>query len=186
MDSLKQRYQKVVVPELARQLDISNPHQIPAIAKIVLNVGLGQSRGEAKLVEVATNTLRKISGQQPVTTIAKHSIAAFKLRAGQPIGLKVTLRGQRMYGFLDRLIRVVIPRMRDFHGLATSSFDKSGNYTIGINDQSIFPELSYEDTATTHGLEITIVTSTDNRQWSEALLRQMGLPLEPVQEATRG
>ncbi len=180
MNRLKDHYQKEVVPKLASELGIKNPHLVPVITKIVLNVGTGKSASDNRTNEVVVNSLRKISGQIPIVTRAKRSIAGFKLRAGQKIGYKVTLRGERMYEFLDRLISIGIPRMRDFHGLPRRSLDGNGNYTIGVNDQATFPELSFEDTSLTHGLEISIITSTRDRKAGERLLELMGLPLERV------
>lgn len=178
MNKLISKYQKEVVPKLIDEYGITNVHQVPRIEKIIINIGLGKNSGDKRALETATNTLRKISGQAPISTIAKHSIAGFKLRAGQKIGLKVTLRRERMYAFLERLITVVLPRMRDFHGLSRRSFDGSGNYSIGIADQSVFPELTYEETAYTHGLEITIVSSGGDNTQSQRMLELMGLPLE--------
>ena len=178
MSRLGKYYLKEAVPKLKSEFGIANIHQVPKIEKVIINVGLGKTSGDKRSMESATNTLRKITGQQPIATTAKHSIAGFKLREGQPIGLKVTLRRGRMYDFLDRLIGVVAPRMRDFHGLSRGAFDSSANYSIGIPDQSVFPELSYEDTAFTHGLQVTIVTSTDDLRQSSRLLELIGLPLE--------
>jgi large subunit ribosomal protein L5 len=129
-------------------------------------------------MEVTTNTMRKITGQQPVQTKAKHSIAGFKLREGAPVGLKVTLRGQRMYEFLDRLVSIVLPRLRDFRGLSRKAFDPQGNYSIGLPDQTVFAELSYDDTAVTHGLQVNITTSTSDKAASARLLELLGLPFE--------
>lgn len=175
---LEDKYKKEVAPALKNEFGFSNVHQIPRVEKIVINVGAGRATSEARLLEVATNTLRKITGQQPVQTKAKSSIASFKLREGQAIGLKVTLRSVRMYEFLDRLISIVLPRSRDFRGLSLRAFDPMGNYSIGLSDQSIFPELPYEDTAFTHGLQINIVTSTRDKAQSRRLLELLGMPLE--------
>lgn len=178
MSRLSEKYVKEVAPKLKTELKVANVHQVPKIEKVVLNVGLGRSLQDSKLVDVATNTLRKITGQQPVKTIAKHSIAGFKLREGNVIGLKVTLRRDRMYEFLDRLISVVLPRTRDFRGLPASSFDPQGNYSIGLRDQSVFAELSYEDTLTSHGLQINIVTSANTPEDAKQLLADLGFPFE--------
>lgn len=175
---LEDKYKKEVAPALHKEFGLSNVHQIPRVEKVVINVGAGRATSDAKLLEVATNTLRKITGQQPVQTKAKSSIASFKLREGQAIGLKVTLRSVRMYEFLDRLISIVLPRSRDFRGLSLRAFDPMGNYSIGLNDQSIFPELPYEDTAYTHGLQINIVTTTRDKDQSRRLLQLLGMPLE--------
>jgi large subunit ribosomal protein L5 len=165
--------------ELKEELKLDNINQVPQIEKVVINVGLGKAKDDKKLIEVATNTLRKITGQQPIETYAKKSIAAFKLREGNKIGLKVTLRGERMYEFLDRLITIVMPRLRDFHGVPVSAFDKQGNYSIGLKDQSVFPELSYEETTVLHGMQINIVITNvaDNMQ-AKALLEKFGMPFE--------
>ncbi|MEX1995554.1 MAG: 50S ribosomal protein L5, partial [Candidatus Saccharimonadales bacterium] len=154
---LKVLYTDNYSKELQKELGLKNIHQVPKLEKIILNVGLGRAQDEKRLLEVAANTLRKITGQQPIETIAKQSIASFKLREGNKIGLKVSLRGERMYEFADRFINIILPRMRDFHGVSAGSFDKQGNYSIGLIDQSVFPELTYEDTATAHGLQIVFV-----------------------------
>lgn len=177
MARLLEQYQQQSVPDLQKQLGISNVHEVPRIEKVVLNVGAGRAIQDSRLLDTAINTLRKITGQQPVVTRASRSVAGFKLREGNPIGAKVTLRGQHMYEFLDRLVTVVLPRTRDFRGLSDKSFDPSGNYSIGLNDQSVFPELSYDDTHTTHGLQINIVTNSDPEQ-SYALLKTLGFPFE--------
>src|SRR5579864_2718255 len=143
---LKADYQGKLVKELQKELKLANVHEVPRLIKIVVNVGLGRAKDDKKAMEAATNTLRKITGQQPVETVAKKAIASFKLREGNKIGLKVTLRGDRMYEFMDRLIAIVLPRLRDFHGVKTGAFDKSGNYSIGLTDQSVFPELSFDET----------------------------------------
>lgn len=178
MNQLKNNYNKKIVPSLLKQLGMSNVNELPKLEKLVINVGLGRAVSDKRALEVATNTLKKITGQKPKTTVAKTSIAAFKLRAGVPIGLKVTLRGARMYDFIERLIWVVIPRMRDFHGLSRKSFDASGNFTIGIPDQAVFPELTYEDTSYTHGLEITLVVKAKKPEHAPTLLESIGMPLE--------
>jgi len=175
---LQQTYREQIAPELKKSLSLDNAHQVPAIEKIVINVGAGRALNDSRYIDVATNTLTKITGQAPVMTRANKSIAGFKLREGQVIGVKVTLRGQRMYEFLDRLISVVLPRTRDFRGLSRSAFDPHGNYSIGIRDQSVFPELTYEDTTMTHGLQINIVTTADEPEGARALLLALGIPFE--------
>src|SRR3990167_6004341 len=157
---LKQRYNSELVTDLKKLLELKNLHDVPRLEKIVINVGLGRGKDDKKLFEAATNTLTKITGQRPIQTTAKKSIAAFKLREGNKVGLKVTLRGERMYEFLDRLINVVLPRLRDFHCVSVKSFDKDGNYCLGLSDQSVFPELTFEETTTTHGLQIIIVVDS--------------------------
>ncbi len=175
---LKQLYDKTFVTELQTELGLSNPNEVPKIEKVVLNIGLGKAKDDKKVIEVAANTLRKITGQQPVETLAKKSIAGFKLREGNKIGLKVTLRGDRMYEFLDRLINIVLPRLRDFHGVSARAFDGSGNYSIGLSDQSVFPELTFDETTTTHGLQVVIVIAAQKVEHSQALLTKLGMPFE--------
>lgn len=164
--------------ELKTELGLANVNQVPSLEKIVLNIGLGRAKDDKKALEVATNTLAKITGQQPIQTTAKMSIAGFKLREGNKIGLKVTLRGPRMYEFLDRLVNVVIPRFRDFHGVSLKSFDGQGNYSIGIPDQTVFPEITFEDSPITHGLQIIIVINSEGAEHSKALLQKIGMPFE--------
>ena len=173
---LKVAYTSKYVAELHKELGLANVNQVPVLEKIVINVGLGKSKEDKKVIEAAGNTLRKITGQAPVDTFAKNSIAGFKLREGQKIGLKVTLRGDRMYEFMDRLINIVMPRLRDFHGVSAKAFDKSGNYSVGLNDQSVFPELTFEETTTTHGLQAVFVIKAQNPQHSRALLEKFGMP----------
>lgn len=185
MARLADKYQKEVMPKLREELGYANVHQVPRIEKVVLNIGLGRALNDKKYLEVATNTLRKISGQQPVQTKARHSVAGFKLREGASIGLKVTLRGIRMYDFLDRVISIVLPRLRDFRGLSRKAFDPQGNYSIGLPDQSVFAELSYDDTTTTHGLQINIITSGGDRKASARLLELLGFPFEKVEERAK-
>lgn len=175
---LKQMYRDDVRSQLMKDLDIDNIHVVPEIEKIVVSVGLGKAQGNKRIFEAAENTLRKITGQQPITTKARKSIASFKLREGMDVGMKVTLRGDYMYDFLDRLMNIVLPRVRDFRGVPLSSLDKSGNYSLGLKEQSVFPELSYEETSTPHGIEVTIVTSTNNKEHSRALLAALGMPFE--------
>jgi large subunit ribosomal protein L5 len=171
-------YNEKLVPELKTELGLGNVLDVPKLEKIVLNIGLGRVQGEKKYMEAATNTLRKITGQQPIATISKKSIASFKLREGSKIGLKVTLRGERMYEFLDRLISIVLPRLRDFHGVSLKAFDKSGNYSLGMVDQSVFPELSYDETTTAHGLQAIFVIKCLSSEHSKALLTKLGMPFE--------
>ncbi len=175
---LKQLYNKEYAPELVKELKLSNKHEAPRVEKVVLNIGLGKSKDDKKMIEVAGNTLRKITGQQPVETFAKQSIAGFKLREGNKIGLKVTLRDERMYEFIDRLINLVLPRLRDFHGVSNKAFDKSGNFSIGISDQSVFPELTFEETTTTHGLQAVFVIDCQQPEHAKALLEKFGMPFE--------
>ena len=175
---LLERYNTVFVKELQQELELKNVHQVPRLEKIVLNIGLGRAKDDKHLMEVAANTLRKITGQQPVETFAKKSIAGFKLREGNKIGLKVTLRGDRMYEFMDRVITIVLPRLRDFHGVSGKAFDKSGNFSLGFIDQSVFPELTFEETTTVHGLQVNFVIKAEDRAHSKALLEKFGMPFE--------
>ncbi len=179
---LKTEYDEKYAKELMKELKLKNFHQVPRIEKIVINIGLGKSKDDKKAIEVATNTLRKITGQEPIATVAKTSIAGFKLREGNKIGIKVTLRGNQMYEFLDRLINVVLPRLRDFHGVSTKAFDKQGNYSIGMNDQTVFPEITFEDSPITHGLQAVIVVRSESREDSKALLTKFGMPFQKTNE----
>ena len=175
---LRAQYNAAWAKELQKDLGLKNPHQVPKLEKVVLNVGLGRAKDDKKVIEAATNTLRKITGQQPVETIAKKSIAGFKLREGNKIGLKVTLRGDQMYEFTDRLITIVLPRLRDFHGVSNKAFDRQGNYSLGLIDQSVFPELSFDETTTSHGLQVVFVISTQDKAHAKALLEKFGMPFE--------
>ncbi len=175
---LKQAYLDTFVTELQKELELKNVNQVPKLEKIVLNVGLGRAKDDKQMFEVATNTLTKITGQKPVETFAKLSIATFKLREGNKIGLKVTLRGDRMYEFMDRLINIVLPRLRDFHGVSIKAFDKQGNYSIGLTEQSIFPELTFEETTKPHGMQIVFVTKSESQADAKALLTKFGMPFE--------
>jgi len=175
---LRALYNSEYAKELLKELNLQNINQVPKLEKIVINVGLGKAKDDKKVIETATNTITKITGQAPTQTFAKNSIAGFKLREGNMIGIKVTLRGDKMYEFMDRLINVVIPRLRDFHGVSVKSFDKQGNYSIGFNDQSVFPELSFEETTTTHGLQAIFVVKSQEAEHSKALLSKFGMPFE--------
>jgi len=175
---LRTNYNASWAKELQKELELKNPHQVPKLEKVVLNVGLGKAKDDKKVFEAATNTLRKITGQQPVETIAKKSIAGFKLREGNKIGLKVTLRGDRAYEFADRLITVVLPRLRDFHGVSNKAFDGQGNYSLGLTDQSVFPELTFDETTTSHGLQVVFVISCEEKAHAKALLEKFGMPFE--------
>lgn len=175
---LRTVYNATFVPELEKELNLKNVHQVPKLEKIVLNVGLGRAKDDKRVIEAAKNTLTKITGQAPVETFAKKSIAGFKLREGNMIGLKVTLRGEKMYEFADRLINIVLPRLRDFHGVPVKAFDKAGNYSLGLTDQSVFPELTFDETTTSHGLQIVFVISAHDRAHARALLEKFGVPFE--------
>ena len=173
---LRLYYEQRVRPKLQQQFGFANPHQIPKLVKIVLNVGVGQAPKNPKWLEAATAELGAISGQRPVVTRAKKAIANFNLRAGVPIGCAVTLRGARMYEFLDRFISVAVPRMRDFRGLPTKSFDGRGNYSLGIKEQMVFPEIDYDKIEQIHGMDITFVTNAGRDDTAMALLRELGMP----------
>jgi large subunit ribosomal protein L5 len=175
---LRERYNRDIVKALQKELGLKNRNEVPRLEKIVINVGLGRAKDDKRAMEVATNTIRKITGQQPVQTSAKQAIASFKLREGNKIGLKVTLRGNRMYEFLDRLINLVIPRFRDFHGVNSRAFDRQGNYSIGLVDQSVFPELTFDDTVVSHGLQAIFVIRGKSTEHNKALLTQFGMPFE--------
>lgn len=176
---LKLQFQQTLAGELQKQLELENIHQVPVLEKIVINVGLGRSKDDKRMFEIVRTTLRKITGQQPVDVIAKKSIASFKIRAGMnTIGMKVTLRGDKMYEFLDRLTNIVLPRVRDFHGVSGKAFDPQGNYSLGLIEQSVFPELTFEDIAQIHGLQINFVINNSNPTNSRALLEGFGIPFE--------
>jgi large subunit ribosomal protein L5 len=173
---LKARFQKEVAPTLMKEFDVKNPMAVPHLHKIVVNMGVGEATQNAKILDPAVNELGQITGQKPVVTRAKKSIAAFKVREGQAIGAMVTLRGDRMYEFFDRLVNVVLPRVRDFKGVSTKSFDGRGNYTLGLHDQLIFPEIDYAKVDKQKGMNVTIVTTARSDDQSRALLRHLGMP----------
>lgn len=175
---LRTEYNDKFVAELQKELDLKNVHQVPRLEKIVINVGLGRAKEDKKTIDAAKNTLRKVTGQEPVETVAKNSIAGFKLREGNMIGLKVTLRGDKMYEFADRFINIVLPRLRDFHGVSAKAFDKAGNYSIGLNDQSVFPELTFDETTTVHGMQAVFVITAHEQAHARALLEKFGMPFE--------
>lgn len=175
---LREQYSSKFAHELKKELGLANAHQVPKLEKITLNIGLGKAKDDKKMIETAHNTLTKITGQKPMETTAKKSIANFKLREGNKIGLKVTLRGDKMYEFMDRLITVVLPRLRDFHGVSNKAFDRQGNYSFGLNDQSVFPELTFEETTTSHGLQVVFTIEGGNPEYSKALLQKFGMPFE--------
>jgi large subunit ribosomal protein L5 len=173
---LKERFRKEVAPVLMKEFELNNPMAVPHLHKIVVNMGMGEATQNAKLLDPAANELGQITGQKPVVTRAKKSIAAFKVREGMPIGAMVTLRGDRMYEFFDRLVSVVLPRVRDFRGVSTKSFDGRGNYTIGLHDQLIFPEIDYAKVDKLKGMNVTIVTTARDDNQARALLRHLGMP----------
>jgi len=176
MARLKELYLKTVVPALTKEFDYKNPMAVPKIEKISLNVGMGEATQNSKLIDGAVNELTAIAGQKPVITKARKSIAAFKLRENMPIGCAVTLRGDRMYEFLDRLVNVALPRVRDFRGVSTKSFDGRGNYTLGLKDQLIFPEIDYNKVEKTKGMNVCITTTAKTDAEGQALLKHMGMP----------
>ena len=173
---LKERYFREVLPALMRELEIENPMRAPRLEKIVVNMGVGEAIRDAKLLEAAAADLAMISGQKPAITKARRSIANFKLRAGMSIGAKVTLRGARMWEFLDRLLSTALPRIRDFRGLNPDGFDGSGNYSIGVTEQLIFPEIDYDKVVKVRGMDITIVTTAHDDDEARAMLRALGFP----------
>lgn len=176
MARLKELYLKTVVPALTKEFAYKNPMAVPKIEKISLNVGMGEATQNSKLIDGAVNELTAIAGQKPVITKARKSIAAFKLRENMPIGCAVTLRGDRMYEFLDRLVNVALPRVRDFRGVSSKSFDGRGNYTLGLKDQLIFPEIDYNKVEKTKGMNICITTTAKTDAEGQALLKHMGMP----------
>jgi large subunit ribosomal protein L5 len=173
---LRARFDKEVAPALLKELELKNVMAVPRLHKIVVNMGVGEATQNSKVLDPAVNELGQITGQKPVTTKARKSIAAFKVREGQSIGAMVTLRGDRMYEFFDRLVSIVLPRVRDFKGVSTKSFDGRGNYTIGLHDQLIFPEISYEKVDKQKGMNVTIVTTAANDNQARTLLKHMGMP----------
>ncbi len=178
MARLKEAYKKLIIPELMKKFGYKNPLEVPRLEKIVVNIGLSEAKDNPKVLDNATQELAMITGQKPLICRAKKSIANFKLRKGMPIGLKVTLRGERMYEFLDRLINCAIPRIRDFHGLNTNSFDKQGNYTLGFTEQQIFPEIDLSKSDKVRGMNFTFVTTAGNSEETKELLTYFGMPFK--------
>ena len=177
---LKALYDSTYVKELQAELELANVHQVPKLEKIVVSVGTGKTKDDKRMLETVKNTVTKVTGQAPVERLAKKSIAGFKIRAkmGVPIGVTVTLRGARMYEFLDRLANISLPRVRDFHGVKAAGFDRGGNYNLGIIEQSIFPELTFEETQILHGMQVTFVIKNEDKAHSRALLEKFGIPFE--------
>jgi large subunit ribosomal protein L5 len=173
---LKERYQKEIAPAIAKEFAIKNPMAIPRLDKVVINMGMGEAIANAKILDTAADELRAITGQKPVVTKAKKSIASFKLRQGMPIGTMVTLRGDRMYEFLDRLVSIALPRVRDFRGVSPKAFDGRGNYTIGVREQLIFPEIDFNKVDKLRGMNISIVTTAQTDELARALLKALGMP----------
>ena len=175
---LKQIYQETIVPQLTEEFGYKNVHEVPKVVKITINRGLGEASQNAKALESSITELATISGQKPVVTRAKKAIAGFKLREGMPVGVMVTLRSGRMYSFLDRLISLALPRIRDFRGISPNSFDGRGNYSLGIREQLIFPEISYDSIDQIRGFDISIITTAKNDEEGRALLKAMGMPFK--------
>lgn len=175
-ERLKTLYQETIVPKLKEQFGYTNIHQVPRLQKVTVNRGLGEASQNAKALESSVNELAVITGQKPVVTRAKKAIAGFKIREGMPVGVMVTLRGARMYAFLDRLINLSLPRIRDFRGISPKSFDGHGNYTLGIREQLIFPEVDYDSIDQIRGMDISIITTANTDEEGRALLKEMGMP----------
>ena len=178
MNSLKEQYTKEVIPELTKKYNYTTVMAVPKLEKIVVNMGVGDATLNSKLLDVAVSELEKITGQTPVITKAKKSIAGFKLREGQAIGCKVTLRGETMYNFLEKLIKIVLPRVRDFRGISSTAFDGRGNYTLGIKEQTIFPEIVYDEVVKVRGMDIVFVTTAKTNEEALDLLKGFGLPFK--------
>jgi large subunit ribosomal protein L5 len=178
---LREKYLKEVLPALMKEFSLDNPMAAPKLEKIVVNMGVGEATQNAKLIDPAVSEVQQIAGQKPVVTKARKSIAQFKVREGNPIGVMVTLRGDRMYEFFDRLVNIALPRVRDFRGVPTKSFDGRGNFTLGVRDQLIFPEIDYSKVEKMKGMNITIVTTAGNDDQARALLKHMGMPFRTTQ-----
>jgi len=176
MSQLKERYRNETVPRLMELYKYQNVMQVPRLSKVVLNIGLGEAVRDAKALEAAEGDLTTISGQHPVITRAKKSIASFRLRAGMPIGMKVTLRGERMYDFFEKLVNAALPRIREFQGVSPDGFDGRGNYTLGVKEQIIFPEVDYDKIDKVRGLEVSIITTADTNEEGKHLLEALGMP----------
>lgn len=183
MNRMQELYNKEIAPALLKSFGFKNVMQVPRLEKIVVNIGLGEALDNPKALEAAVTDLTTITGQKPVQTKARKSIANFKLREGRLIGTKVTLRGPRMWAFFDRLVNIALPRVRDFRGISPNAFDGRGNYTLGLKDQLVFPEIEYDKIDKLRGMEITIVTSARNDEEARALLRQLGMPFSGKKEA---
>ncbi|AUT04103.1 50S ribosomal protein L5 [Nostoc sp. CENA543] len=173
---LKTLYQETIVPKLTNQFQYTNVHQVPKVVKVTVNRGLGEAAQNAKALEASLSEIATITGQKPVVTRAKKAIAGFKIRQGMPVGIMVTLRGDRMYAFLDRLISLSLPRIRDFRGVSPKSFDGRGNYTLGVREQLIFPEVEYDSIDQIRGLDISIITTAKTDEEGRALLKELGMP----------
>lgn len=173
---LKEKYTKEIAPAISKEFSITNPMAVPRLEKIVINMGMGEAIANSKILDTAADEVRAVTGQKPVITKAKKSIASFKLRQGMPIGVMVTLRGDRMYEFLDRLVSIALPRVRDFRGVSPKAFDGRGNYTLGIREQLIFPEIDFNKVDKARGMNISIVTTASNDEQARSLLKALGMP----------
>lgn len=178
MNRIKERYQNEIAPALMKELNLENVMQIPRVQKVVINIGMGEAMDNPKSLDAAVSDLSQITGQKPVVTKARKSIANFKLREGRLIGVKVTLRGEKMWSFLDRLMNIVLPRVRDFRGISPDAFDGRGNYTLGLREQLIFPEIEYDKIDKVRGMEITIVTNAPSDDQARVLLQMLGMPFK--------
>jgi large subunit ribosomal protein L5 len=183
MNRLKERYEKEAVPALTKEFGYTNVMAVPKIAKVVVNMGLGEATSNAKIIEVGADELGRITGQKPVVRRAKKSIAAFKVRKGQPIATSVTLRGERMYEFLDRLVSIALPRVRDFRGVSPKGFDGRGNFTLGLKDQLLFPEIDYMKVDKSRGMNVSVVTTAKTDQEARKLLQLIGMPFRTPEAA---
>lgn len=178
MSNFKEKYTKEIVPELMKEFKYTSVMQVPKLEKIIVNIGAGEGSKDEKFITAAVNDLTKITGQKPVVTKARKSIAGFKIREGQPVGVKVTLRGENMYYFFEKLVKVGLPRVRDFRGVSAHSFDGHGNYTLGIKEQLIFPEIEYDDVVKVRGMDIVFVTTAKSNEEAKSLLKGFGMPFK--------
>ncbi len=178
MSNFKEKYTKEIVPELMKEFGYTSVMQVPKLEKIIVNIGAGEGSKDEKFITAAVNDLTKITGQKPVVTKARKSIAGFKIREGQPVGVKVTLRGENMYYFFEKLVKVGLPRVRDFRGVSAHSFDGHGNYTLGIKEQLIFPEIEYDDVVKVRGMDIVFVTTAKSNEEAKSLLKGFGMPFK--------
>ena len=178
MSNFKEKYNKEIIPELMKEFGFTTVMAVPKLEKIIINIGVGEGSKDEKFITAAVNDLTKISGQKPVVTKARKSIAGFKIRDGQPVGVKVTLRGENMYYFFEKLVKVALPRVRDFRGVSAHSFDGHGNYTLGIKEQLIFPEVEYDDVVKVRGMDIVFVTTAKSNEEAKSLLKGFGMPFK--------
>ena len=178
MSNFKEKYTKEIVPELMKEFRYTSVMQVPKLEKIIVNIGAGEGSKDEKFITAAVNDLTKITGQKPVVTKARKSIAGFKIREGQPVGVKVTLRGENMYYFFEKLVKIGLPRVRDFRGVSAHSFDGKGNYTLGIKEQLIFPEIEYDDVVKVRGMDVVFVTTAKSNEEAKSLLKGFGMPFK--------